>query len=91
MSTRLEFATQQAAQTAADEIHAKMIQVDKDYARSVQAGQTTAWAIPYQLAGSKVWCVNVKQRGAKGLRPGDVPQLKPIVKGEIVEPEIKPK
>ena len=89
MNDRLEFATQQAAQTAADEIHAKMIQVDKDYERSVLAGQTTAWAIPYQ--DGAVWCVNVKQRGAKGLRPGDVPKLRPIVKGEIVEPEIKPK
>ena len=89
MNDRLEFPTQQEAQDCADAIHAKMQAVDPAYAKSVAAGQTTAWAIPYQ--DGAVWCVNVKQRGAKGLQPGDVPKLKPIVKGEIVEPEIKPK
>lgn len=83
---RLEFPTQQQAQTAADEIHAKLIQVDKDYAKSVAAGHTTAWAIPYQLADSKVWCVNVKTRGAQGIKAGDETKLKPIIKGELIEP-----
>jgi len=64
---------------------------DPAYAKSVAAGHTTAWAIPYQLAGSKAWCVNVKDRGFKAIKPTEVPKLKPIVKGEIVEPEIKPK
>ena len=71
-----DLATQAEAQACADAIHAKMQEVDPAYAKSVAAGHTTAWAIPYQ--DGAVWCVNVKQRGGKGLRPGDVPKLKPI-------------
>lgn len=78
MNDRLEFPTQQDAQIAADEIHAKLIQTDKDYERSVLAGNTTAWAIPY-LDGA-VWCVNVKARGRKGVKGADIPKLKAIPK-----------
>ena len=78
MNDRLEFATQQEAQDAADAIHAKMIQVDKDYERSVIAGQTTAWAIPYK--DGAVWCVNVKDRGRKAVKAADVAKLKEIKK-----------
>ena len=80
MNDRLEFTTQQQAKTAADEIHAKMIQVDKDYASSVAAGHTTAWAIPYldEITGN--WCVNVKDRGSKAVKAADVAKLKEIKK-----------
>lgn len=89
MNDRLEFATQQDAQLCADEIHAKLIQTDKDYERSVLSGNTTAWAIPYK--DGAVWCVNVKARGRKGVKGADISKLKPILKGELVEPEVKPK
>ena len=85
MTTRLEFPTQQAAQIAADEIHAKMIQTDKDYERSVLAGNTTAWAIPYQ--DGAVWCVNVKDRGRKGVKAADVSKLKPFAVKEVATVE----
>lgn len=78
MNDRLEFATKAEAQIAADEIHAKLIQTDKDYERSVLAGNTTAWAIPYQ--DGAVWCVNVKDRGRKGVKGADVANLKTIPK-----------
>ena len=80
MNDRLEFATRLLAQAAADRIHAKMQQVDADYARSVSAGQTTAWAIPYLDDVTGNWCVNVKDRGRKAAEPGDLPKLKPILK-----------
>lgn len=86
MNTRLEFATEAEAQAYADAIHAKLQAVDPAYAASVAAGHTTAWAIPYQLSGSKAWCVNVKDRGAIGIKTTDAAKLKPIVKGELVEP-----
>ena len=91
MNDRLEFATQQEAQLCADEIHAKLIQTDKDYERSVLSGNTTAWAIPYQDETTLVWCVNVKDRGRKAVKGADISKLKPILKGELVEPEVKPK
>lgn len=86
MNDRLEFATQAEAQAAADALHVEMQKKDKDYEASVKAGHTTAWAIPYQLSGSKAWCVNVKDRGLKAVEAADVSKLKPIVKGELVEP-----
>ena len=89
MNDRLEFATQQEAQLCADEIHAKLIQTDKDYERSVLSGNTTAWAIPYK--DGAVWCVNVKDRARKAVKGADISKLKPILKGELVEPEVKPK
>ena len=78
MNDRLEFATQQEAQDCADAIHAKMQQVDPDYAESVANGWTTAWAIPYQ--DGAVWCVNVKDRGRKGAKGADISKLKAIPK-----------
>lgn len=78
MSTRLEFATQQEAQDAADALHVEMVKKDKDYEASVNAGHTTAWAIPYQ--DGAVWCVNVKDRGRKGVKGADIPKLKAIQK-----------
>lgn len=91
MSERLEFATEAEAQAYADKIHADLIATDPAYAKSVATGGTTAWAIPYQLSGSKAWCVNVKPRCLTAVKEADKAKLKPIVKGEIVEPEIKPK
>ena len=89
MNDRLEFATQQEAQDCADAIHVEMQKKDKDYEASVKAGHTTAWAIPYQ--DGAVWCVNVKDRGRKAVKGADISKLKPILKGELVEPEVKPK
>ena len=86
MNDRLEFSTRIEAQAFADKMHANMIAVDPDYAKSVQKGHTTAWAIPYQerdAAGKVVgtlWYVNVKDRGRKAAEPGDLPKLKPILK-----------
>ena len=91
MSERLEFATEAEAQAYADKIHADLIATDPAYAKSVEKGGTTAWAIPYQLVGTKMWCVNVKPRCLTAVKEADKAKLKPIVKGEIVEPEIKPK
>lgn len=90
MNDRLEFATQEEAQTAADRIHLKMIEVDADYARSVSLGHTTAWAIPYQDRDANgnvigtLWYVNIKDRGRKAAEPEDLPKLKPIIKPEVV-------
>lgn len=80
MTTRLEFATQQLAQDAADAIHVEMQRVDSDYKRSVDAGHTTAWAIPYFSEETQTWCVNVKDRADKALQPVDRARLKPILK-----------
>lgn len=65
---RLMFATRTEAQTFADRVHAWMIANNADYARSVSAGQTTAWARPYQdLDENRVplntnWYINLKER-----------------------------
>lgn len=66
---RLPFLTQALAQTAADSIHTRMLAADADYLASVRAGQTTAWANPYQdldavtlLPIASTWYVNVKPR-----------------------------
>ena len=91
MNDRLEFATKQEAQDCADALHVEMQKKDKDYERSVKAGHTTAWAIPYQDETTLVWCVNVKDRGRKAVKGADISKLKPILKGELVEPEVKPK
>ena len=80
MNDRLEFASQALAQDAADRIHAKLIQVDADYARSVAKGHTTAWAIPYFDETANAWCVNVKDRGRKAVKAADVAKLKEIKK-----------
>lgn len=80
MNDRLEFSTQQEAQDCADAIHAKMIAVDADYAKSAANGWTTAWAIPYQDETSLKWCVNVKDRGRKAVKAADVANLKTIPK-----------
>lgn len=96
MNDCLEFLTEAEAQVIADAIHAKMIAVDANYARSVQQGHTTAWAIPYQerdAAGKVVgtlWYVNVKDRARKAVAPADLPKLKPILKPVAVE-TVKPK
>jgi hypothetical protein len=91
MNDRLEFPTFVAAQNAADRIHAKMIQVDADYAASVQAGHTTAWAIPYQDETTGQWCVNVKDRGRKATEPGDQAKLKEILKAVVAGETVRPK
>lgn len=85
-NTRLEFSTEAEAQAYADKIHQDMIATDPAYAKSVATGGTTAWAIPYQLSGSKMWCVNVKERCLKVIAEADKTKLKPIVKGELIEP-----
>ena len=82
MNDRLEFATRIEAQAFADKMHANKISVDPDYAKSVAAGHTTAWAIPYQerdIDGNIVgtlWYVNVKDRGRKACEPSDLVKLK---------------
>ena len=83
MNDRLEFATRIEAQAFADKMHANMISVDPDYAKSVQAGHTTAWAIPYQDETSGQWCVNVKDRGRKATEPGDQGKLKEFAVREV--------
>lgn len=66
--SRLEFATQSEAQACADSIHQRMAANFTAYARSVAAGQTLRWAIPYQdvdESGRPIgsnWYVNVKDR-----------------------------
>ena len=76
MNDCLEFPTQVSAQSAADALHARMIALDPDYAKSVANGQTVAWAIPYEIDGR--WYVNVKDRGRKAV--DDKVKLKPIIK-----------
>ena len=94
MNDRLEFATRIEAQAFADKMHANMIAVDPDYAKSVQLGHTTAWAIPYQerdAAGKVIgtlWYVNVKDRGRKAAEPGDLTKLKPFAEKEIVAADV---
>ena len=89
MNDRLEFATRIEAQAFADKMHANMIAVDPDYAKSVQKGHTTAWAIPYQerdAAGKVIgtlWYVNVKDRGRKAAEPADLVKLKPFAGKEV--------
>ena len=80
MNDRLEFATQQEAQDCADAIHVELQKKDKDYEKSVLAGHTTAWAIPYQDEKSGAWCVNVNDRGRKGAKGADISKLKAIPK-----------
>lgn len=66
--SRLQFATQAEAQSCADSIHSRMIASVPSYAASVAAGQTTAWAVPYQDRDSEgnvigtEWYVSAKQR-----------------------------
>ncbi len=89
MNDRIEFATRIEAQAFADKMHANMISVDPDYAKSVQKGHTTAWAIPYQerdAAGKVVgtlWYVNVKDRGRKACEPSDATRLKVFAVKEV--------
>ena len=89
MNDRLEFATRIEAQAFADKMHANMIAVDPEYAKSVQKGHTTAWAIPYQerdAAGKVIgtlWYVNVKDRGRKAAEPADLVKLKPFAVKEV--------
>ena len=82
---RIEFATRIEAQAFADKMHANMIAVDPDYAKSVAKGHTTAWAIPYQDVdkdgnpiSKSLWYVNVKDRGRKAAEPADLIRLKPF-------------
>ena len=93
MNDRLEFATRIEAQAFADKMHANMIAVDPEYAKSVAKGHTTAWAIPYQerdAAGKVVgtlWYVNVKDRGRKAAEPADLVKLKPFAVKEVAAVE----
>ena len=89
MNDRLEFPNRIEAQAFADKMHANMIAVDRDYARSVSKGHTTAWAIPYQerdAAGKVIgtlWYVNVTDRGRKAAEPADLVKLKPFAVKEV--------
>jgi hypothetical protein len=80
---RLEFATRGAAQLKADEIHAWMIANRTAYAKSVNAGKTTAWAIPYQDLDvndnpiNTLWYVNAKERCRSALSSAEQLTLKP--------------
>lgn len=76
MIDRLEFATEAKAFAMADKLHANMIATDREYAKSVSQGHTTAWAIPYE--DGKVWCVNVKDRGRVAVETADRARLKPF-------------
>ena len=93
MNDRLEFSTRIEAQAFADKMHANMIAVDPDYAKSVQKGHTTAWAIPYQerdIDGKVVgtlWYVNVKDRGRKACEPADATRLKTFAVKEVAATE----
>ena len=78
MNDRLEYPTQVASQNAANRVHNNLTQRDHDYASSVSAGHTTAWAIPYLDDISGSWCVNVKDRGRPGTDASDAGKLKPI-------------
>lgn len=62
---RLEFAVQANAQSLADRTHTWMVANDSEYARSVGAGQTLRWAIPY--FDTTVWCTNIKTRSFNSL------------------------
>lgn len=88
MNTRLEFATEALAQACADKVHAEMQKVDPDYAKSVQLGHTTAWAIPYYDDKALVWCVNIKDRADKAITPVERSRLKEITK-PVVEIVVK--
>lgn len=70
---RLQAASQSAQQTLADRIHAWLIANSTDYSRSVSAGQTLRWAVPYQMRdqnGNVIdpnWQVNIKDRSYNAL------------------------
>ena len=80
---RLEFPTQLAAQAVADRIHASMIARHPSYAANVAAGQTTAWAKPYQDLDevgqplNTLWYVNLKTRAMGTLTVDEQARLKP--------------
>ena len=98
MNDRLEFATEAEAQAMAEKLHANMITEDREYAKSVAAGHTTAWAIPYQETDAdgnpiakSLWYVNVKDRGRIAVESTDVAMLKPFsISTVTVEEVIKP-
>lgn len=75
---RSEYILKTDAQTFADKIHAWMISNIPHYARSVLAGQTLRWAIPYQDEVPTVWGVNVKDRCIGSLTAPEVSALKSI-------------
>lgn len=79
---RLEFTTRAAAQAFSDAIHARMIARHSAYARSAQAGHTSAWAMPYRDLDANRnpvgnWWVNLKERVAPVLMPAERSALKP--------------
>lgn len=57
----------------ANRVHQWMISTDSSYKRSVAAGQTLRWAIPYQLKDADGnllrdgWQVNIKSRSYEAL------------------------
>lgn len=74
---RLSFDTQAEAQKKADEIHAWMLANSTEYAASVAAGQTKAWAVPYQDRDENdipvgKWHVSVKPRCAGSLTKEEI-------------------
>ena len=81
---RLSFPSQAEAQSYADSLHTWLIANNPDYAHSVAAGHTTAWAKPYQDLDSKGvpltpdWFINVKERCQPALSPTDCMKLLPF-------------
>lgn len=84
---RLRYPDQLMAATKASEINAWMTANNTAYAKSVAAGQTTAWAIPYQdLDANGVplypyWFVNCKVRVSGALSPAETSALYPYKTG----------
>lgn len=81
---RLSFASQIDAQACADRVHAWVIAHNASYAASVQAGQTTAWAKPYQDLDidrkplSLNWYINLKDRSFDALSSSEKAALVPF-------------
>jgi hypothetical protein len=74
---RLEFSNQSDAQALADRIHEWMQANDADYAASVEAGHTVAWAVPFQRTDEDgkvidpAWNVSIKPRCMGALTPAE--------------------
>ena len=56
----IKFATQEAAQAAADAAHQYLINTDPHYAASVAAGQTTAYSDVWEQGGK--FCIHLEDR-----------------------------
>lgn len=79
---KLELASQAAAQTRADEIHAWLIANDAAYAKSVQLGQTVRWSFAKAALDDKgvatgKWDVTTKPRVRNALTTAEKLAEKP--------------